>query len=144
MQIEEIIPKRGGDVITVRPEDTAETVAHLLSSNDIGCVPVRGSEGGLEGILSERDLARSFTRPGVSLRNLRVRDLMTRNIITCAPDEDISSAMKKMSSHHIRHLPVISDGELVGMISLRDVLGSQLDAVTSERNVLRDIAIMSR
>jgi len=144
MQVKEIIGEQGADVITVRVEDTVETVAKILAFYNIGCVPVRDCDGNLAGVLSERDLARSFIRSGERLRNLRAKDLMTNKVITCALDEEVSAAKDKMSRHHIRHLPVLENARLVGMISVRDVMQSEISKVTMERNVLRDIALVAR
>ncbi len=144
MKIQDLISKRAAEVITVRAEDTIETVAQILKTNNIGCLPVRNAEGGLAGILSERDLARSYVTASGRLRELTAGDLMTENVIVCAPDEDLPSAMKKLTTHHIRHLPIMDGDTLVGMISSRDVLEAVLQEITLERNVLRDIALATR
>ncbi len=144
MHVKEIIAERTADVIFVRQEDTVQTVAQILKTNNIGCVPVNNGAGDLVGILSERDVARSFVTITGRLRELTVAELMTKNVITCNVEDDLRSVMEKMSRHHIRHLPVMDDGKLVAMISSRDVLKAVLSEVTMERNVLRDIAMVSR
>lgn len=145
MLVRELLSKRSTDVITIRPEDTVQTTAQILAANNIGAMPVCDFEGNLIGVISERDLARSFTRPGSQpLRELKVADIMTRNVITCSPDDDVRDAMRQMSARHIRHLPVVEGGKLCCMLSSRDVLEAVMAELTLERNVLRDVAIASR
>lgn len=142
MKVQELI-NRDAKLVTNRPEDTVESTAQLLASNNIGALPVRDADGKLVGMISERDIARGFARKGGRVLELRVKDLMTHNVITCAPSDSVAEVAATMGRAHIRHLPVIDEGELVAMISLRDVLDAQLKQKELEAAVLRETVIAS-
>lgn len=131
-------------LITCTPEESVETVAARLSSCNIGALPVCGAGGALVGIISERDLVRAFAKDSARLRERRVRDLMSREVVTCAPDESMAAAEKLMNDHRIRHLPVVEDAKLVGMLSMRDTIVARLRETRDEVNVLRDAVIAAR
>ena len=142
MKVQELI-NRDAKLVTNRPEDTVESTAQLLASNNIGALPVRDADGNLVGMISERDIARGFARKGAKVLELRVRDLMTHNVISCAPTDSVAEVAVTMDRSHIRHLPVIDEGELVAMISARDVMGAQLRQKELEADVLRETVIAS-
>lgn len=145
MSIGHLLEVKGSrTTITCRPEDTVETAAALLHTNKVGALPVRDGDGRLVGMLSERDIVRGVAESGARVMDLRVRDLMTRTLVTCGPEESLKSAMEKMHRKHVRHLPIVSGGSLVGIISQRDVLHAVLDQTQTEANVLRDFLIASR
>lgn len=144
MRIDSILQNRNHALVTCRPEDTIDAAAALLYANHVGAMPARGRAGELVGIISERDIMCGFAVHGSYVQDLRVRELMTRDVITCAPGDEIASAMQKMRQHSIRHLPVVDDGNLVDMISLRDMLVAQLHETTLEVRVLRDNVIAAR
>lgn len=131
-------------VIACRPEDTVQSAATLLSAKRIGAMPVRNAEGRLVGILSERDIVRAFAQVSCDMNQMLVGDLMSRNVITCTPETTMAEASQLMSKHRFRHLPVLEDATLVGIISIRDALEVQLQGKELEANVLRDISIASR
>lgn len=144
MRVKDILAAKKGALVTNRPEDTVEAAAVLLTNNNIGALPVRDGNGDLVGVISERDIVRGFARQGGRLLQLKVKDLMTRKVVTCEPEDDVKDAMRLMSDRHIRHLPVITDGKISGIISSRDVMESRLEQAWMEHNVLRDVAIASR
>lgn len=142
MYIRDILDKKGHKLITTRPEDTVETAASRLSNNNIGACPVRNENGVLVGVLSERDIVRAFSESGGKVLNLRVRDLMTRDVAVCSADDEVREAKEVMNRRHIRHLPVVAaDGSVVAMLSMRDVMECHLEQTQMEMNVLRDYAI---
>lgn len=98
----------------------------------------------LEGIISERDVAYGLAKHGAALSELRVSDLMTRSVITCAPEDSIGEVARIMMLQRIRHLPVKDGAKLVGVISIGDVLKSRISEIELEANVLRDMAIAHR
>jgi CBS domain-containing protein len=98
----------------------------------------------LEGIISERDVACGLAKHGAALSELRVSDLMTRSVITCAPEDTIGEVARIMTLQRIRHLPVKDGAKLVGVISIGDVLKSRISEIELEANVLRDMAIAHR
>lgn len=141
MSVRKLLDKKGSSLVTARPEDTVETAATLLFTNNIGAVPVRNENGDLIGVLSERDIVRGIAQRGGKIFRLLVRDLMTENVVTCKPEDPIKDAMSMMMKRHIRHLPVVDEDGLCCMISLRDLLQSRLQETETEVNVLRDYAI---
>jgi len=144
MQVIDLLDRTARSPVTARPEDTLQTAATLLANNNIGAMPVRDGEGRLVGVLSERDIAHCFADLGNKVEDLRVQDMMSRDVVTCSPTDDVNDAMRVMSQRRIRHLPVVEDGALSGMISSRDVMEAMLEQTVLERDVLRDYAIAAR
>lgn len=130
MKVCDICGGRGGDVVSVRPEESILTIARIMAANNLGCIPVLTADNTLVGMLSERDLVRSLAKRA---RALKAADLMTENVITCSPGEDLRSAMEKMTRHHVRYLPVTVEGELVGIVSCRDLLQAVLSEMITEQ-----------
>lgn len=144
MSIQQILDQKDARLITIRPEDTVETTATVLTSNNIGAIPVRDVKGNMVGVISERDLVRGFADRGAAVMSLMVQDLMTRDVVSVKADESVKSAMEKMARSHIRHLPVVGEkGELVGVISQRDVMETRLQQTELETEELRAYAIAS-
>ena len=131
-------------IITCRPEDTIETAATLLATNHIGAMPVRDAGGRIVGMFSERDIVRAFSQRGGDVGLLLVGDLMAKRLIACAPDDLMVTARKLMKVNQIRHLPVMEDGHLVGLLSISDVLEAILQDTDMEVHILRDHAIATR
>jgi len=143
MIVKDILPGGDRDLVTIRPEDTAEMAAAMLTSNNIGAIPVRDQAGHLVGIISERDIVRNFSAKGIGIHAATVADLMTRNVATCGLTDNVKDVMRTMSRRHIRHLPVLEDGKLSAMVSLRDVMKAVLEETELERNMLWDIATVA-
>eukprot|EP00456_Euglypha_rotunda_P074213 TRINITY_DN67878_c0_g1_i1.p1 TRINITY_DN67878_c0_g1~~TRINITY_DN67878_c0_g1_i1.p1 ORF type:complete len:108 (+),score=26.39 TRINITY_DN67878_c0_g1_i1:1-324(+) len=101
---------------------------------------VLDDRGGLQGIISERDLARGIDEFGMDLAQMRVANLMTRSVVTCAPEDRVATVASVMTQQRIRHLPVVVEGKVVGLISIGDVLKHRLDEVQLEASILRDVA----
>ena len=144
MTIQTIVDQKGTRLVTIRPEDTIETAAMLLTSNNIGAVPVRDANGAMVGVISERDLVRGYADKGAAVMSLTVQDLMTKDVASIQPGDTVKAAMEIMSKRHIRHLPVLdTEGELIGMISQRDVMETRLEQTAMEADELRAYAIAS-
>jgi CBS domain-containing protein len=144
MRIREFL-KGARRVVTCLPDDTLETVAKAMHTNGIGAVPVCEIGVRMVGIVSERDLVRTFATTGCSeLGNLRVRDIMTTRVKSCGPDEDMRSAEQLMRRNHFRHVPVVDAGRVVGMLSIRDTQALRLQESEDEINVLRDVVVAAR
>lgn len=128
-------------LVTCLPDDHLSAVANLIFAHNIGAMPVCEQGIRMVGIISERDLVRAFARSDWSeLQHIRARDLMTTRVITCGPDDSMLTAQRLMKENHIRHVPVLRDGQVQGMISLRDALSHRLQQSEQESSVLRDIA----
>jgi CBS domain-containing protein len=138
MLIAQILAGKGGDVVSTRPDATVADVASLLKARRIGAVVVTDAEGALCGIISERDLARGLADHGADLLQMRVGELMTTAVTTCAPDDGIDKLMQKMTEGRFRHLPVIEDGRMIGIISIGDVVKHRLQELEAETNLLHD------
>jgi CBS domain-containing protein len=111
-----------------------------LAEKKIGALPVLDASDMLVGVISERDIIRGLAEHGGNLGSLTAEDLMTRRVVVCKPTDTLKEIMQLMSRNRIRHLPVVDDGVLRGIISVRDVVESQLKDAQLEVNVLRDIA----
>ena len=136
MIINKILAEKGAEVISVSPDSTVAEVAALLDERRIGAVLVM--EGGeLVGILSERDIVRHLARRGVSVLEAPASELMTRALQTAFPDMTVTEAMTLMTACRIRHLPVLQDGAVAGMISIGDVVKARILQQEHEVDELR-------
>jgi CBS domain-containing protein len=144
MKVREYLGTLKRVVITCRPEDTVETAATLLVTNQIGAMPVRDASGGIVGMLTERDIMRGFSQQGTQIDRLLVGDLMARKLITCTPDDAVVAARKVMKINRVRHLLVMQDDHLVGLLSISDVLEAILQDTDLEVHILRDHALARR
>jgi CBS domain-containing protein len=131
-------------IITCRPEDTIETAATLLATNHIGAMPVRNVNGHIVGMFSERDIIRTFSQRGTEVGRLLVGDLMATRLVVCTPEDTMVTARKLMRANRIRHLPVMENDLLVGLLSVSDVLEVILQDTDMEVHVLRDHVIAVR
>jgi CBS domain-containing protein len=144
MKVGEILQWNRQVLSTCTAEEPILTISERLSALNIGAMPVCGAGAALIGVISERDIVRGFARNGARLTERYVRDLMTREVVTCSPDDSMTDAESRMNKHHIRHLPVVERGKLVGMLSIRDVTAWRLQESRNEVNVLRDAVIAAR
>jgi CBS domain-containing protein len=144
MKVREYLGTLKRVVITCRPEDTVETAATLLVTNQIGAMPVRDASGRIVGMLTERDIMRGFSQHGTQIDRLLVGDLMARKLITCTPDDAVVAARKVMKINRVRHLLVMQDDRLVGLLSISDVLEAILQDTDLEVHILRDHALARR
>lgn len=144
MRVSEILTTKGSAVKTIASGETIRTLALRLRSEAVGAMVVLSERGEIEGIISERDIARGLAEHGPDLPAMKVQDLMTKGVIICSPDDSIVTVSRTMTQRRIRHLPVLDQGKLVGLISIGDVLNHRLDQMQQEVNVLRDYAIARR
>jgi CBS domain-containing protein len=138
MLIAQILAGKGGKVIATRPGATIAEVAALLKQKRIGALVVTEPDGRLCGIISERDLARGLADHGARLLEMKVAELMTAEVVTCAPDDGVEKLMQTMTERRFRHLPVVKEGELIGIISIGDVVKHRLQELEAETNMLHD------
>ena len=144
MQVDEIIRTKGSDVVTTTPEATVERVLHRLRSENIGALVVSESGKYPNGIISERDIVRALSAHGAEALQMKVEEVMTKRVQTCALDSKLQDVMATMTRKRFRHMPVISDGVLVGIVSIGDLVKHRLDELEMETRVLRDRVIGSR
>lgn len=137
MSVRKIIEaKKIRDIITVRPTDSVTDAANLLARHRIGAVVVSRDGSVVDGILSERDIVRALGTSGIDCMTKQVQDLMTREVMGCKPDESANSVMERMSTGRFRHMPVIEDAALVGVISIGDVVKARIDEIQNENSAL--------
>ena len=144
MKVSAILQSKGSSVKTITAGASVRELSQRLKFDAVGAMVVLSDGGRLAGIISERDVARGLADHGAALPSLPVSELMTKGVVTCGPDDSIASISKIMTQRRIRHLPVLEDGELVGMVSIGDVLKYRLDEIQLEANVLRDYALAKR
>jgi CBS domain-containing protein len=140
MKVSDILKAKGSAIKTIEANATMRALAHSFRKEQVGAMLVLDDKGALQGIISERDLARGIDEFGMDLPQMRVANLMTRSVVTCAPDDRVAAVANIMTQRRIRHLPVVVDGKVVGLISIGDVLKHRLDEVQLEASVLRDVA----
>jgi len=141
MTVQKILSRKPGtDVITVTPGQSVAEAAALLSQKRIGAVIV--ADGGAPlGILSERDIVRELGKRGAVCLNDKVEALMTKALITCAPEDNAMAVLEKMSQGRFRHMPVMRDGAMVGLISIGDVVNHRLAELAMERDALESMVM---
>ncbi|MDO7835866.1 CBS domain-containing protein [Sphingobium sp. HBC34] len=137
MSIAAILQRKGSEVIQVRSTDSLLSVVKLLADQRIGCVPVV-EDGQVVGIFSERDLVNRVALDGAAALDQSVGTVMTAPAITIDTDTPVMSGLSLMTRRRIRHLPVVVDGALVGMISIGDLVKFRIDTIESEAAALRD------
>ena len=137
MYVDAILKKKGDVVIAVEPEAAVSDVSQVLHEKRIGAALVRDRSGDIAGVISERDIVRGLAQHGDGCLRMAVQELMTRPVITCAPTDSIDYVMELMTERRIRHLPVLDDGALVGIISIGDVVKQRISEIENESAALR-------
>ena len=147
MKVSDILDAKGNAVTTIRPEAKISTVVRRLKLEGIGAMVV--SEESVEdsaqvmGIISERDIVRGLAEEGAELLDKQVADLMTSPVKTCSLEANIKDVMAVMTRSRVRHIPVVENARLVGIVSIGDVVKNRLEEVEMEADVLRDAYIAS-
>ncbi|ABI62250.1 CBS domain-containing protein [Granulibacter bethesdensis] len=137
MLIGTILKNKGHAVETVGAKAEFAAIAVLLSDKRIGAVPVLGAEGEIRGIVSERDLVRAMANYGVKALELTAEQMMTRGIRTASAEMTVEAAMETMTTGRFRHLPVVEEGRLIGIVSIGDVVAARINQQEHEVDSLR-------
>jgi CBS domain-containing protein len=140
MIVDSILRLKGTDVVTITPEASIKSAADWLHARNIGALVVTSGDAIL-GLVSEREIVHALSRYGGSVASMRVRDVMRYAPITVTPDDSLHHVMGLMTRHRLRHMPVLRDGKLAGIISIGDVVKQRLDDLELETNILRDAYI---
>jgi CBS domain-containing protein len=143
MTIETILRQKGTDVATIEPEARVRKAADWLRVKNIGALVVTSGDAVL-GVISEREIVHALSRYGETVASMPVKEIMRYGVITVFPDESVSRVMHLMTRHRVRHMPVLRDGKLAGIISIGDVVKHRLEDLESETNVLRDVYMATR
>ena len=144
MIISTILKGKGTEVVSVGPGDPALAVAHVLTERGIGAALVRDAAGALLGIISERDIVRGMANQGQGTTQLPAERLMTRDLVTVTRNTAVTEAMELVTRHRVRHLPVVEGGELVGLVSIGDLVKSRIDEAEHEAAALKDYVVSPR
>ncbi|MGQ4273052.1 CBS domain-containing protein [Terrihabitans sp. B22-R8] len=138
MFVSTILEGKGNSVVTVDPDCTLEEASRLLAKHRIGAVVVTDPDGGIQGMLSERDIVRSIAQAGAAALDNAVSDHMTRAVQVTSPEEPIHSIMEQMTEGRFRHLPVVSNARMIGIVSIGDVVKQRLAHIEAEASAMRD------
>ena len=139
MRISEILKSKGSGVFTMRPSDRAEKAVGVFHERKIGAIVIQEPRGDIAGILTERDVVNAIAEQGMAALERNIEDLMS-TARTCKPDDKVREVMSMMTLKRVRHAPVVDGGELVGMISIGDLVKHQLDEAQLEVDTMRDFA----
>lgn len=138
MKVKDIIKNKGPEVFTISEEKTLWEALKILVNNNIGVLLVLNLDAKITGILSERDILREVYKNPETYRDKLVKEVMTSNLIIVEPDDDIDYVESIMTENRIRHLPVVKEKILVGLISIGDIVKAQLSGSRYENKYLRD------
>lgn len=138
MTIRTILAAKSGDVAVIEPAATLQAAAQQMSERRVGALVVLGTERRVIGILSERDIVRSIAKHGADALKLPVSQAMTREVMTCTEEETIGGVMSRMTEGRFRHLPVMQDDTMVGIVSIGDVVKFRVGEMENESEALRD------
>ncbi|MFZ5871579.1 MAG: CBS domain-containing protein [Actinomycetota bacterium] len=136
MKISGVLRHKGDTVVTIAPTESVRTLLERLREHGVGALVVSTDGRHVEGIVSERDVVRRLCTDGEQLLNEAVADIMTTDVHTCLPDDHVNDLMVTMTERRIRHIPVVVDGELRGIVSIGDVVKHRIDELTEERDHL--------
>ena len=139
-----ILKRKGTEVVSVSPDDKVFAVARVLTERGIGAALVRDAAGGLLGIISERDIVRGMANQGQGTTQLPAERLMTRDLVTVTRTTAVTEALELVTRHRVRHLPVIDGGELVGLVSIGDLVKARIDEAEFEAAALKDYVVSPR
>jgi CBS domain-containing protein len=141
MNVANILKDKGASVATARPDTTVAEAAAKLASRKIGALVIVGAEGRVDGILSERDIIRAIANRGPAALTEVAADIMTRQVISCTNTHTLDDLMAIMTTGRFRHVPVVEDGALVGIISIGDVVKRHIAEVEMEATALRNYVV---
>ncbi len=138
MNVDAILRHKGSTVVTIRPDTTVGEAVEILRRKGIGALVVSEDGAAVDGILSERDIIHALADHHAEILDATVDRLMTRRVFTCTPRDSIGELMAQMTERRIRHIPVLRNDALVGIVSIGDVVKHRLDEIEWEANSLRN------
>jgi CBS domain-containing protein len=138
MTVSIILAGKGREVVTIEPNANLAAAVALLAAKRIGALVVLGADNRIAGILSERDIVRVLAERGAHALDEPVSQVMTRKVITCNENETVPTIMERMTAGKFRHMPVVEQGRLVGVISIGDVVKHRLDDMEHESAAMRE------
>jgi CBS domain-containing protein len=136
--VKNILVGKRGNVVTIEPTADLTAAVKLLAERRIGAVVILGANHRIVGILSERDIVRALAAHGPTALNKPVGQVMTRDVKTCSEDDTIEGLMGRMTTGKFRHMPVVEQGRLIGIVSIGDVVKNRVEEIEHESEALRD------
>ena len=138
MTVAQILAGKGRTVTTAKPHATMREVIDILAAKHIGALVIADDDGAMKGIVSERDVVRTLARHGVEALDTPVSSFMTRDVKSATEDDDIIDVARRMTVGRFRHMPVVADGRLVGIVSVGDAIKYRLEQMEAEHSALRE------
>ena len=138
MNVGQILKNKGSHAATVAPDAKIKDVIAGLEAEDVGALVVSADGQQIEGIISERDVVRGLQSFGASVLDHTVRDLMSSDVVTCTPNDRVSGVMALMNERNIRHVPIVNDGDLAGIVSIRDIIALRLNEAELDAAAMRE------
>jgi CBS domain-containing protein len=138
MTVNDILSQKGTQVFTIEPAATLAAAVQMLAHRRIGALVVTGADCRIVGIISERDIVRVLDKKGTAVLDAPVADAMTRKVVTCARNETIAEIMERMTGGKFRHVPVVEQGRLLGIVSIGDVVKARLNELEHEQDAMRE------
>ena len=136
MRIADVLRGKGGAVVTIKPDATVAELVAGLADHNIGAMVVAGPDG-VKGIVSERDVVRQLHTDGASVLSRPVENIMTSVVSTCSKEDTVDSLTLLMTENRVRHVPVLEDGKLIGIVSIGDVVKTRMQEMESEHEQLQ-------
>jgi len=136
MRITDILRRKGDGVVTIAPDESVQALLDALSRHRVGALVVSSGDGALDGIVSERDVVRRLQSDGAAVLGSRVSEIMTAAVHTATPDQTLDDLMVLMTDRRVRHIPVVVDGRLHGIVSIGDVVKHRIEELQAERDQL--------
>ena len=137
MAVAHILRQKGTSVFTVEPGDSVQIIVDMLARHRIGAVVVVDPAGGIAGIVSERDVVRAMVGDAAGVVSKTAKDIMTAKVRTCSPNDSEAELMQMMTESRIRHLPVVANGRVTGMISIGDVVKLRIESMEAEADQMK-------
>ncbi|MEC7875996.1 MAG: CBS domain-containing protein [Pseudomonadota bacterium] len=137
VKISTILDSKGGDVYSISPESSLKQMADEMLAKKIGSLVVTEKDGSLAGIISERDFLNIVGRHSKDWEDISVSDVMTKEVITANPEDTLEQVMSVMTQHHIRHIPVMGNNKIVGLLALGDIINALLDKSLFQNELLK-------
>ena len=138
MNVKHILSQKGSDVLTLEPNATLAEAMDILAKRRIGALVITGADRRIVGIISERDVVRALAEHGTGILQSPVSETMTRKVVTCGQNETIAEIMGRMTAGKFRHVPVVDQGRLAGIVSIGDVVKWRVHEMEDESAALRD------
>ena len=138
MHVKQILAHKGPAVVTVAPAATVARVVASLAEHRIGALVVTSDGRRIEGIVSERDIVKALSAHGADVLGMAVREIMTADVHTCVPDDEVRALARIMTDKRFRHMPVVVDGALAGIVTIGDIVKGRVDELETEHEQLMD------